>query len=85
MTLPDPPKKAKDRHFGTLTARWEGLLERGNRVKLFMAGGWCPVGRLKQDSKGYVLINDYYKNQVIYFEAGDVVAIEESDVQGGEG
>ena len=77
MTLPDPPKKAQDRHYGMLTARWEGLAERGNLVKLYTAGGHCLVGYLMQDKKGYVLRNKHYRDSVIYFELGDVVAVDE--------
>jgi hypothetical protein len=80
MTLNNPcdhePDGKRDKHFGMLVARWEGLLERGNKVTIYLNGGHDVSGELRGDNKGYSVWSNYH-NTITYIELGDVVAVVE--------
>ena len=59
-----------------LQSRWEGLL--GHTIRLEFRGGYSVRGVLKQDKKGYVLVEDAgHDIYTHYFEPDEVAAITE--------
>jgi len=62
-----------------LQSRWEGLLNKS--VRLRFRGGHAIKGTLKQDAKGYVLVESTgYDTFAHYFEPDEVAVVSERDV-----
>jgi hypothetical protein len=69
----------------------EGIVERGNEVKIMLRGEHVVVGVLKEDTKGYVVTSDpsstaWYLpvSSAVYLDIDAIVAIEEFFPQGEE-